>query len=75
MAYDLVSPKTYKRETESLIQAATALKCDKLTLVALTDTREAVINGHTIHIRHVVEWLLSNEWYILPLIFEYLGEP
>ncbi|MBR3541100.1 MAG: ATP-binding protein [Bacteroidales bacterium] len=61
VAYDLVSPKTYKRETESLIQAATALKCDKLTLVALTDTREAVINGHTIHIRHVVEWLLSNE--------------
>ena len=61
VSYDLVSPKTYKRETESLIQAATALKCDKLTLVALTDTRDVIINGHTIHIRHVVEWLLSNE--------------
>ena len=50
-----------KRETESLIQAANALNCDKLTLVALTDTREVIINGRTIHIRHVVEWLLSNE--------------
>ncbi len=59
VSYDIQSPKTFKRETESLTQAATALKCNLLTLVALTDSHDENVKGFTIRIRNVVEWLLD----------------
>lgn len=62
VAYDLVLPKTFKRETEALVQAAEKLHCKELTLVAVTESRDEVVNGSTIHIRHVVDWLLSREY-------------
>jgi hypothetical protein len=61
VAYDLVSPKTFKRETEALTQAAAKLYCQELTLVAVTESRDEIVNGYTIHIRHVVDWLLSKK--------------
>lgn len=60
VAYDLVLPKTFKREMKALVQAAAKLHCDQLTLVAVTESRDEIVNGYTIHIRHVVDWLLST---------------
>jgi hypothetical protein len=62
VAYDLVLSKTFKRETEALTQAAVKLQCDQLTLVAVTESRDEIVNGYTIHIRHVVDWLLSKAY-------------
>lgn len=62
VAYDLVLPKTFKRETEALTQAAAKLHCQELTLVAITESRDVVVNDYTIHIRHVVDWLLAKEY-------------
>ncbi|MBQ6305758.1 MAG: hypothetical protein IJK78_04255 [Bacteroidales bacterium] len=60
VAYDLVSPKTFKRETEALMQAAAKQHCQELTLVAVTESRDEIVNDHTIHIRNVVDWLLMK---------------
>lgn len=59
VAYDLESTKTFKRETEALIQASDSLNCDSLTIVAVTESRDEKVNGHTIHIKNVVDWLLN----------------
>ena len=59
VAYDIESPKTFKRETDALIQAADKLHCNNLTLAALTDTRNETIQSHTIHIHSAIEWLLN----------------
>jgi len=61
VAYDIVSPKTFKRETESLTQAAAKLDCDRLTLVTLSESRDEVVNGHAVRVRNVVDWLLKKE--------------
>ena len=45
VAYDIDSPKTFKRETSSLVKASIALRCDKLTLIAMTPTRDMVVEG------------------------------
>ena len=60
VAYDIASPKTYKRETDALVQAAGQLGCETLMLIALTDSRDEIINGHTVHIRSAVDWLLAR---------------
>ncbi|MBR6455316.1 MAG: ATP-binding protein [Prevotella sp.] len=60
VAYDIVSPKTFKRETASLTQAAEKLNCDRLILVTLSESRDETINGYTIRIRNVVDWLLKT---------------
>ena len=57
-----MSPKTFKRETEALTQAAVKLHCQELTLVTVTESRDEIVNGYTIHIRHVVDWLLSKKY-------------
>ena len=59
VAYDIESPKTFKRETEPFVQAARRLGCENLTLIALSGSRDEVIDGLTIHIRHVIDWLLK----------------
>lgn len=60
VAYDIESPKTFKRETEALVQASGRLNCSNLTLVALTDTRDETVQSHTIHIRSAIDWLLNG---------------
>jgi len=60
VAYDISAPKTYKRETSALISASQKLKCDNLTLIAFTDTRDVEIDKKTIHIISAIDWLLQN---------------
>lgn len=60
VAYEIDSQRAYGRETSSLIKASKALNCDKLTLIALSQTRDVVIDGKTIHIFSALDWLLER---------------
>ena len=60
VAYDIMAPKAHKRETDSLVQASIRLHCDQLTLVTFSESRDEIVNGHTIHIRNVIDWLLMK---------------
>ena len=60
VAYEIDTEKTFKRETSALVKASTALHCDKLTLIAFTETREETIQGKNIHIVSAIEWLLKK---------------
>lgn len=62
VSYDIDNEKTFNREVNSLLNAATTLHCDKLSLIAFTDTRDIELQGKTIHIVSVIEWLL--DWQI-----------
>lgn len=61
VAYDIDSTKTFNRETSSLVKASTALRCDKLTLIAMTPTRDIVVEGKSIHVCSAIDWLLKME--------------
>lgn len=61
VAYDIDSTKTFNRETSSLVKASTALRCDKLTLIAMTPTRDIVVEGKSIHVCSAIDWLLKIE--------------
>ncbi len=61
VAYDIDSTKTFNRETSSLVKASTALRCDKLTLIAMTPTRDMVVEGKSIHVCSAIDWLLKIE--------------
>jgi len=63
VAYEIDSERTFDRETSSLIKASNALSCNRLTLVAFSPTRAVEIEGKTIHIVSVLEWLLQNKTY------------
>ena len=60
VAYEIDSVKAYNRETSSLIKASAALSCNRLTLIAFTQTRDVEIEGKTIHIISALEWLLNS---------------
>ena len=59
VAYDIDSQRAYDRETSSLVKAADTLSCNRLTLVAFSLTRDVVVEGKTIHIVSILEWLLQ----------------
>lgn len=59
VAYDIDNVKTYNREVSSLINASTLLNCDKLSLIAFTNTRDVELKGKIIHIVSATEWLLG----------------
>ena len=61
VAYGIDNDKTYNRETSALIKASTTLHCDKLTLIAMTTTRDVVLDDKCIHICSAIEWLLKRE--------------
>ena len=63
VAYEIDSERTFDRETSSLIKASNALSCNLLTLVAFSPTRDVEIEGKTIHIVSVLEWILQNKTY------------
>lgn len=60
VAYDIDNEKTFNRETSSLVKASTALRCDNLTLIAFTQTRDEMIDGKRIKILSAVDWLLNR---------------
>ena len=45
--------------SSALVLASGLLKCNNLTLIAFSDTRNVTINGKTIHIKSAIEWLLA----------------
>ena len=57
-AYEIDSPRAYDRETSSLVKASDAFSCNRLTLIAFTQTRDVEIGGKTIHIISALDWLL-----------------
>lgn len=59
VAYDIDSPKTFKRETSSLVTASSALNCDNLLLIAFAESRDVEFEGKTIHIKSALDWLLE----------------
>ena len=59
VAYEIDSPRAYDRETSSLVKASNTLSCNRLTLIALTQTRDVIVDGKTIHIVSALEWLLQ----------------
>jgi len=59
VAYDIDAPKTYERETSSLVKASEELRCNHLTLVAMTASRDVIKDGKTIHIISVLDWLMK----------------
>ena len=59
VAYEIDSSRAYDRETSSLVKASDALSCNRLSLVAFSPTRDVVVEGKTIHIVSVLEWLLQ----------------
>lgn len=60
VAYDIDKEKTFDRETSSLLKASVALNCDKLTLIAFSETREIEIGDRHIHIYSAMDWLLKR---------------
>lgn len=60
VAYDIDKEKTFDRETSSLLKASVALNCDKLTLIAFSETREIEIGDRHIQIYSAKDWLLKR---------------
>lgn len=60
VAYDIDKEKTFDRETSSLLKASVALNCDKLTLIAFSETREIEIGDRHIQIYSALDWLLKR---------------
>lgn len=58
VAYDVDTPKAYKRETSALIAASEKLHCDNLTLITFTESREVEIEGKRRKIKSALDWLL-----------------
>ncbi len=60
VCYDISSPKTRKRELNSLIAAASKLKCTKLTLITFDNTESIVKNGYTVEVVSAIDWLCNK---------------
>ncbi len=52
--------KTLKRECAALIKGSKELKCDKLTLLTMGESRQHTIDGVTLNEVYVIEWLLGR---------------
>ena len=50
VCYDMNSPKTEKREVDSLVECAGELKCDNLTIVTYADERTIEKDGYKINV-------------------------
>lgn len=60
VAYDIDKQKTFDREASALLKASAALNCEKLTLIAFSETRDIEIEGKCIHIYSAIDWLLLH---------------
>ena len=59
VAYDVDIPKVMERETSALVRASEALGCDNLTLVAFTESRTVEVDGKSIRVCSLLDWLLK----------------
>lgn len=65
VALDISQPKTLNRELSSLSENSKKLRCEKLTLITLSNTRTVRHNDKDIRIVNAREWLLNqNPSYI-----------
>lgn len=62
VSYDISNEKTLKREISALTEAADALHCENLTLVANSRSRIIQSGNHQIRIVATYEWLADNYW-------------
>lgn len=56
VCYDLSSPKTEKREVDSLVECAAELQCDRLVIVTWGEERVIEKNGYRIEVMPVRKW-------------------
>ena len=56
VCYDLSSPKTVKREVDSIIECAGELHCSNLTIVTLNERQTITRDGYTINVVPVTEF-------------------
>ena len=59
VAYTIADSKTFKRETDALLNAAKKLNCTKLTLITTDENQEIQIGDLTIHHCSAIDWLLN----------------
>jgi predicted AAA+ superfamily ATPase len=55
------APKTFKRETDSLLCAAQNLCCQKLTLITLNETRTIKEGQAEINVVSIIDWLCKDD--------------
>ena len=56
VCYDLSSPRTEKREVDSLVECAGELRCDRLVIVTWGEERVIEKNGYRIEVMPVRKW-------------------
>lgn len=56
VCYDISSPKTLKREVNSLIECAEELQCDDLMIVTMLEERVIEQDGYTIHVKPILKF-------------------
>ncbi|MEI7595856.1 MAG: ATP-binding protein [Bacteroidota bacterium] len=59
VCYDINQPKTYKREIDALIEAASELKCDDLLMLTWDKEELIVVNKLTITLIPAYKWLIN----------------
>ena len=60
VAYDITSAKAFARETSALLKAASDLKCNNMTLISFSPTRDVEVENQIIHIQSAIDWLLKS---------------
>ena len=60
VAYTIADSKTFKRETDALLNAAKKLNCTNLTLITTDENQDIQVGDLTIHHRSAVDWLLGS---------------
>ena len=56
VCYDLSSPKTERREVDSMVECAGELKCSNLVIVTYNDKRTIEKDGYYIHVVPISEF-------------------
>ena len=59
VSLDISNPKTISRELTALSEASEKLRCDKLTLIAISQSRVECVGGKNVRIVSADEWLLG----------------
>ena len=60
VCYDMSSPKTERREVDSLIECADELHCNNLCIITANEERTITKNGHDIKVVPITDFNLQN---------------
>lgn len=60
VSYDISNPRTLKREISGLLHASAVTGCKRLFLLTDHEHADRTIDGHTVAIRPVYDWLLTH---------------